>query len=244
MSMDTVRKCFTAEHHALLFAWLVREIIGRAGERNASPVIRGAVRRYGMQRGRRMALRARRNGHDLSMLNYLVYGEWKAGKGEMVTNIAEKKPAVRAVVPRCPWHTAWKEQDLMPFGRYYCLDVDTALVRGFNPELKLELGAIKPDGAAECDFLFHGAALGPAGMARFLYRKLVMPGKSARMPWDYHAGHLCRTMGDELVAEFGVMGREAVDAALAEFARRYGEEAAAAVRGYGDTDFDRLPAGS
>ena len=55
------REAFTAEHHALLFAWIARETIVRIGEEEAAPVIRVAVRLYGEQRGHRMALRAQ---HD------------------------------------------------------------------------------------------------------------------------------------------------------------------------------------
>lgn len=244
MSNETVRKGFTAEHHALLFAWMAREMIGRAGERDAAPVIRAAVQEYGMQRGRRMALRAKKNGHKRSMLNYLVYVEWQAGRGEMVTNVVEKRPAMRVKIPRCCWHTAWKKFDLVPYGRYYCLDVDLALVRGFNPDLKLELRDIKPDGALECDFIFHGAALGPREMLAFLYRKNVKPGKSVLMPWDYHTGHVYKTMGDAFSREFGGKGRDAADAALEEFSRHYGSGAAAVVRGFADTDFNVLPGGA
>jgi len=241
MSLETARKSFTAEHHALLFAWLVKELINRVGEDRASPVIRRAVREYGEQRGRRMALRATENGHDLSMLNYLVYVEWKAGKGEMVTNIVEKKPRVRAKIPRCCWHTAWKEHDLMRYGRYYCLDVDVSLVRGFNPDLKLDVNEIKPDGISECDFVFHGLALGPVEMIRFLYRKLIKPGKSVLMPWDYHTGHVYKTIGDAFTGEFEEKGRMAVEAAMGIFTDRYGKDAAEVVRRYRDADFNRLP---
>jgi hypothetical protein len=244
MSSDSARSSFTAEYHALLFAWLVRELIARVGEQRASPVIRKAVREYGIQRGRRMALRARGNGHDLSMLNYLAYAEWKAGKGEMVTNIVEKKPQVRARLPRCCWHTAWKEYDLMQYGRYYCQEVDAALVYGFNPELKLEIAAIKPDGVEECDFFFHGATLGPINMLKFLFRKLVKPGKSALMPWDYHTGHIYKTVGDVFIAEFGEDGRKSVDAAMEQFIEKYGKDAAEVIAQFKNTDFNELTAGA
>ncbi len=242
MSFESERAKFTAEHHALLFAWMVRELVNRVGEEKASPVIRKAVRAYGNQRGKRMALRAALNGHALSMLNYIVYGEWKAGKGEMITNIIEKKPHVRATVPRCPWYTAWERHNLTPYGRYYCLDVDRALVYGFNPELKLDIPNTKPEGAAECEFVFNGASLGAGGMLALLFRKLVRPGKSALMPWDYHTAHVYRALRDVFVEELGDVGRSAVEGALEVFARHYGGGAADAVRELATMDFGALPA--
>jgi hypothetical protein len=232
---------FSAEHHALLFAWMVREIIGRAGEKAAAPAIGEAVRRYGRQRGARMAMRAEGNGHERTMMNYLVYGEWKAGKEEMKTTIVEKKPRVKVKIPRCPWHTAWKDHDLMKYGRYYCLDIDKAVLEGYNPALRLEVNEIKPDGAAECDMVFHELRLTPFEMMKFLYRKLVRPGGSALMPWEYHTGHIYRTVGDVFIEFFKDKGREARTAALGAFAARYGEDSAGIVRGYEHFDFDRLP---
>lgn len=241
MTEQGTRKSFTAEHHAMLFAWIVREAIRGVGEEKAAPVIRKAVRRYGEQRGKRMAMRALANGHERSMLNYLAYVEWRAEKGGMVMKIAEKRPHMRVLIPRCCWHTAWGPADLMRYGKYYCMDVDEAIVRGFNPELKLEVKAIKPDGASDCEMVFHDLDLGPAGMLAFLYRKTFKPGRSALMPWDYHTGHIYKTVGDTIIGAFGKKGEEAVEAALAAFAGRYGDGAAEIVRGFKKTDFDRLP---
>ena len=66
---------FTAQHHALLFTSISREVINNIGEKNGEKLIRKAVRKYGQQRGKRMALRAKKNGHDLTVANYFAYGE-------------------------------------------------------------------------------------------------------------------------------------------------------------------------
>ncbi len=241
MSDLDIRKQFSAGHHALLFAWMAREIINRVGEADGAPAIAGAVKRYGRQRGARMAMRARADGYSCTMLDYLAYGEWKAGKDEMKMTIIEKKPSVRVKIPRCPWHTAWKEEDLMKYGRYYCLDIDRAVLQGFNPGLTLEVNKIKPDGVSECDMMFRELSLTPLRMLKFLYRRLIRPGKSAVMTWDFHTGHLYTTMGDVLIETFGEKGKEARDAALAKFRARYGNEAARVLEKYEGYDFNRLP---
>ena len=61
------------------------------------------------------------------------------------------------------------------------------------------------------------------------------------MPWSYHLGHLYKTLSQVFVEEMGTEGQEAAEAALAEFAAAYGQQAADIVAGHLETDFDRLP---
>jgi hypothetical protein len=232
--MNEARTDFSPTHHALLFAWLSREVIQRVGQE--------AVRRYGQQRGRRMALRAQANGHALTMANYMAYGEWQAGEGETEQEIVAKTPHVKAHVHLCPWYQAWEKEDLLPYGRLYCLEVDEALVHGFNPELRLDVNRTLSNDGEPCEFVFHGAKLDLLGSLSLAYKKAVRPGRKTVMPWDYHLGHLYKTVGEVIVEELGQVGEEAVAAALAVFAGHYGDEAALIVAAYQDVDFNQLPA--
>jgi len=47
---------FTAQHHALLFSCIARSVIQRGGKENGEQILRKAVKKYGLQRGKRMAL--------------------------------------------------------------------------------------------------------------------------------------------------------------------------------------------
>ncbi|MBU0991900.1 MAG: L-2-amino-thiazoline-4-carboxylic acid hydrolase [Proteobacteria bacterium] len=239
MTDNTVRKQFKAEHHAMLFAWMAGEIIVRAGEGEAAPIIRKAVRRYGEERGNRMAMRARANGHSCTMIDYLSYTEWKAGMNEVKMDIVAKRPNMRVKIPCCPWHTAWKESDLMAYGRYYCLDIDNAVLRGFNPALTLEVIEVKPDGALDCTMVFHGMNFTISQILSLLSRKYIRPGKRAIMPWDYHTGHIYKTVGDEFIEAFGNKGKEACVAATLKFREYYGHDAARIVEDYARCDFHR-----
>ena len=242
MNKKDARKGFTAESHAMLFAWIAKKAIDNVGENKAAPAIRKAVIRYGEQRGQRMAIRAMANHHALDMLGYIAYGEWKAGQGEMRMLISKEVPNLRVKVPKCSWFTAWQDTGLTQYGKYYCQDIDVAVIHGFNPELKLEVGDIKPEGKLECDMLFHNARLGPSETLTMLIRKVFKPGRTAVMPWDYHTGHIYKTMKEVLVKELGAMGEEVVNRAMAEFSNRYGADAAQIVKEYQDVDFDVLPA--
>jgi hypothetical protein len=232
---------FTAKHHALIYVWIVKELIELVGEEAAVPIIRKATKCYGEQRGRRMALRACLNGHELSMLNYLAYSEWKAGKDEMVMHIAERHPHLRVRIPVCPWYTVWQNQDLLHYGAYYCETIDRALVSGFNPDLSLDIITIKPSGSKECDMIFKDARMSLANMLKLIFRKHVSPGSKALMPWEYHTGHIYKTLKEEISGTFGEKGTQACDAALAIFSQKFGEVAAQIIQSHWDIDFNRLP---
>jgi hypothetical protein len=146
----------------------------------------------------------------------------------MEQTIVEEGVNVRMTVHRCPWHTAWSENDLLAWGRYYCLEIDEALVRGFNPALRLDVGATQTNDGEPCQFLFHDVE------ERFTRKGTVMP-------WGYHLGHLYSTMGDVIVEALGPTGQDVVKETLAWFAERYGEEAAQVVLAYWGFDFGCLP---
>jgi hypothetical protein len=225
---DRSRDTFTATHHALLFAWISREVVERIGVEEGEAVMRAVVRRYGEERGRRMALRALADGQTLSMASFLAHGEWEVGPGQMARQVIEKPPDVLTHVHRCPWHAAWVENDLMEYGRLYCLEIDEALVRGFNPDLGLEVNRTQTNDGEYCEFVYRDVGSG-------------MPKRGAVMPWDYHAGHLYKTAGEVLLEKLGELGREALSAALEEFSERYGQEASRLVVAYWDMDFSCVP---
>jgi hypothetical protein len=175
------------------------------------------------------------------MLSYLAYSEWKAGKNEMVMNIVKKQPHLKVRIPVCPWYTAWSDHGLRQYGSYYCEIIDKALLRGFNPEIALDLIAIKPSGSKECDMVFREARLTIFNMMKLVFRKQIAPGKRALMPWEYHVGHLYKTFGEAISRSFGERGKEACDRALATFAREFGEKAALIVKSHEKIDFTMLP---
>ncbi len=225
---DRSGTAFTATHHALLFVWISREVLERIRVEDGETVMRAAVRRYGEERGRRMALRALADGQALDMASYLAYGEWEVDAGQMVRQVIDRAPDIQTHVFRCPWHVAWSESDLLEYGRLYCLDIDNALVRGFNPDLRLEVNRTQTNDGGYCEFVYRDVGNG-------------IPKRGALMPWEYHTGHLYKTVRDVLLKQLGRLGREALSAALGEFSERYGREAAALVVSYWDTDFSCVP---
>ena len=241
MPSNKIRATLSPTHHALLFAWIGREVAQRVGEEQGEAIMRKAARRYGEQRGHRMALRAQANGHALTMTHFLAYGEWQAEPGTAASETVERVPHFKYRVTLCPWHNAWQENDLMPFGRFYCMEIDLALVHGFNPDLRLDVNDTLSNEGTYCEFVFYDADLTAAGALTTEDGTPVAEWEARIMPWDYHLGHLFKTAGEVVIEVLGQAGQEAMDAAITGFARRFGDEAAQIVQSYAHVDFDRLP---
>ena len=240
MSAEIEKMEFTPTQHAMLFAWISRELVQKFGEERAGSVIRSAVRKYGNQRGRRMALRAEADGRPLDMFNYLVYGEWTAPQGEMQTEDTAFNPHLRSKVHKCPWSTAWEKNGLTAYGKYYCMEVDEALAEGYNPQLTLQVFQTKTNGADYCDFSFNDAHLDDKNARLLAERKAAVSGQSVK-PWDYHMAHLLKTISQVVQENFGPEGEDAVRRALLIFEETYGSKTLESVKSKLFINFDQLP---
>ena len=214
-------------HHALFFAWTVEEVFNCSSQDEAGRIIKEAVVEYGRERGRRMAYRARENGRVLNMTTYLDCIEWQADADEAEWVIEVKNENTYTKVFKCPWNTAWQESDTVNYGKYYCKYIDSALIEGFNPELKIEVKSTLSEGKDCCQFVYN------EGVREASFFKYVLP-------WDYHVAHLAYSLKETLSR---LMTEEvAVDIiykAINKFKNIFGEEACLKVIRYENTDFSR-----
>ncbi len=240
MSPQNSGQRFTEIHHALLFGWLSRAIIEEVGEQTGKAVITKALRRYGEERGKRMALRAKRDRQTLNVANFFAYAEYRPISGKMKGRIAEKSANFTVEAFQCSWCEAWKESGLMPYGRLYCLDIDKAVLRGFNPDLKMEVESSMPNGAEKCRLVYREANLNWFSYLLLGYKRAFRPGKKAVMPWEYHTGHLFKTFETSIIEDLGELGQQACESALREFSQRYGESATQQVLAFRNMDFTKI----
>ena len=75
MDRKEIAEQFYMEEHAVLYALLVKAARELYGDKGELANVEGTIQ-YGRERGRRMALRALKDGEDLSPKNYLLYSEW------------------------------------------------------------------------------------------------------------------------------------------------------------------------
>ncbi len=241
MLPKTYNNEFTPQHHAILFAIIARSVMNQIGEKRGGKLIRKAVKEYGQQRGKRMALRAKNNNHSLSIANYFAYGEWAAQKEEMNFKFTEKMPHARMNIFKCPWYDTWEQNDLLEYGKYYCMEIDAALVKGFNPGIEIQINSTKTNGGQFCDFVFRNANLSFLKLLNLAYKKKIRPGKEPIMPWEYHLGHLFKSMGETIHKTLGGEPEKIMSDALNDFAVFFSGEAVDAIKRYQSTDFNKLP---
>jgi hypothetical protein len=235
----------TPRHHALLFAYLAREVLEELGQEQGAGLLERAVWRYGLERGRRMAIRALADGHELTFRTYLAYGEWRhvdesaAGPSEVET-LRSSPDLVRRVLT-CPWHRAWTEADLLAYGQHYCRHIDRALVEGFNPALTLRVDDTLSAGGPYCSFTYVEAHLSSDDLMAIDRERRALASRVI-MPWSYHLGHLYKTMGEVIAEAKGPMGELLVSDGFQSFADRFPTVAQLAASRLG-TDFTLVPGG-
>jgi hypothetical protein len=127
----------------------------------------------------------------------------------------------------------------MEYGRYYCQEIDSALVRGFSPDLIIDVHGTRMNGGRTCRFTYHDAFTGT-----LVHENSQRPETARRLPWSYHTAHLYAAMRSVLEEQLGTIGRAACDAGLASFAARFGSAMAEYVNAHAGDDFGRLPEGT
>lgn len=220
----------TPEHHAVLFALIVKRLEENWTETYRG-VVKAGVRRYGFERGRRMAARALEHGDDCRAENYLCYGEWRSSDYPEQQSIVEASVPYTLKVKSCCWCEAWKRHGLMEWGKLYCEDVDTALTIGFNPEYPLELRGILSHGADGCRFVYPAIVMDERTKS-YVSEKKKSLGDTALRDFSYHTAHLFWTMLDETERRLGKRGREAVEQALNDWGGIFGAAAVDTVLSY------------
>ncbi|MDD3719434.1 MAG: L-2-amino-thiazoline-4-carboxylic acid hydrolase [Actinomycetota bacterium] len=116
---------------AKLFTTMAKEVIERFGDEGREAVI-AAVKRFGEERGRRMAERAAAEGRENSFASFLVLSDLDTGYHQMVPEAMEG--ALKVTISHCPFAAACAEWGLSEYGKYFCQEIDAAIMRGYNPE--------------------------------------------------------------------------------------------------------------
>ena len=228
----------SASHHAMLFAFAAKEAITAFGSRGETAVIE-AVHTYGLQRGRRMAMRAERDGIPRDAMSYELYSEWDCFPGQVEREDSRENGVFCMHYKRCPWFTEWKSAGFQEYGKYYCGHVDAAILEGFGTT-RGELASSRMFGAETCDLVFRGPCCTQEAYETLTARKFLL-GKQAVMPWEYHVGHLYQALLRSMERSFGLKGLRVMQRALKCYVRQFGKEAGELVLRYADLDYDALP---
>lgn len=226
---------FNEKHHAFIVSMYYRELKKGFGERGIKAFIK-AAQIYGEQRGRRMSLRALRDGKELTYPAYFAYSEWKPTPelSEIVKEV--KGNTVHINCYKCPWNAVFEENQLLEAGEVYCKEIDKAIVRGFNPGLKFELRSFLHDDDC-CRMCF----IGVKDVDKAINNIEKKNRETYIMSFHYHCGHVFKAFQRTSIDIFGNEALDVIDRVKEAVNRKYGEEFLEGILEYEDEDFNFLP---
>lgn len=227
---------WTEYHHAWIVSEFYQRMLGQWQERGEAAFIQ-AARTYGEQRGKRMAMRAIRDGKKLDFETYFSYGEYEATAEFFETDMWCEPGVVHERVTACPWARMFEQRDLKACGAVYCKEIDKAVVRGFNPELVMKTESTQHFGPC-CRFYFYGDNI----EEDLLEHAEEQGGKHAdiRMPLSFHCVHVYHVFSETVKGVFGTEGEIAAGCVLREFEKNYGKEAAEFIRSRAERPFETV----
>ena len=176
------------EHHAVLYALLVQAACSVLGEPEGRRHMAAVTRAYGIQRGKRMAANADRNGDLRDMDAFFIYGEWKGEEGENLSSLVCADSCTVSTVRKCAWYDAWIRHGLAGYGTLYCRYVDAALAEGFGGSFTLDVQQAIGKGDETCIFRWNR----PYDADKVMARKQADHERYI-LPFSFHCRELLET---------------------------------------------------
>jgi len=212
------------ENQAMMFAFLSRAAIEARGEEGRSAIQAGMIQ-YGRERGARMAERAQKAGDPVDLWTNQAYGEWKPDyPGQMEFGMLRSEPTYQTYIAKCAWCEAGKKNDILQYGREYCVNVDAAVYDGFGAgAVCTPLTTPMSWGGERCDFDW-GKPLS-AEELRLVAEKKAELGTSAMRDFNFHTAHIYCTIADAICKAFPDDSKQIIDRAVADYIGLFGQEA-------------------
>ena len=222
---------FNEKVHAYIAAKYYVYLTQTFGDRGREAFVH-ATRNYAMQRGRRMAQRAIRDGQPLTQATYNDYGEWVPTQERTAAGQGNQSPAMTdgsLHITRCPWHAQFVEMGLQEAGMAYCRVLDSAISQGFNPEL----GYVVEQTLHTHDCCIHRLTSGPISEG-------AQRGKNPAGLRDfaYHCAHSYWSYREVCTAIFGKEGQDVARRVLEDVCRDYGQDMTDVLLSYETVNFN------
>ena len=193
------------------------------------------TRFYAMQRGRRMARRALRDGKPLDYRTYQEYGEWapsahlkEAGQSNLDRKLSYSPDLINEIL-RCPWHIQFCEMGCKEAGRAYCAHLDDSIAQGFSNEIFYEVKQTLHDHDS-CIHIIHDARY-EQGESHPRKEEFVRP-------FSYHCAHLFFSFQKNIsiILQDEDIGNKVLDA----LERDYGKQMRDLLMTYENVDFEEI----
>ena len=135
-----------------IFCTLAEEVINEFGDKGRDAIAK-AVIKYGEERGHRIAELVKSQGKELNIKNFFIYGDLDSSSIlKMKPKIVDGNPEI--IIRDCVFCNACRDWDKEDYGKLYCEYVDHAILKGYNPDLILELPSRMTMGDKKCHFRY------------------------------------------------------------------------------------------
>lgn len=139
-------------HAAVLFSLMAKNVLEKLGPAEGEVLIRQAVEEFGLERGRRIAERVRSLGKPLSFKNWLIYSDIDGSNFHARAWVENGELIAR--VGHCTFMAAARQWGLGDYASRYCTYVDHAILKGYNPDIRLSLEPRSATGKDFCLFRY------------------------------------------------------------------------------------------
>jgi len=136
---------------AHLFGVMAEEVINVFGDKGKE-TLEGAVRRFGEERGKKVARLVKSLGGELTLNNFFIYGDLSSDALTYVPELDEEGFHIK--ISSCPFKDGWISTGTEEYGRLYCEHIDKATLRGYNPSLILDVSRLMLKGDDICELIY------------------------------------------------------------------------------------------
>ena len=237
--MQKPKMSLTETHHGGILVAFYKTLAEVCGKERGLEIFMTAARTYGARRGRRMALRALRDGNPLDVTSYFAYGELLCREEGLTDDglFEATRGTVHERQTDCWWTREFRAMGCSECGVDYCREIDGAIFRGFNPSLGFECTQnMHLNGS--CDFYFRSPEVDEDFMES--YGKRLKPGQNVKREMAYHCADVYQMYRHIIGQAIPEQAGEVIKKVREMLAERYGEDFWPAVDAYDGTDFESI----
>ncbi|MBI5118624.1 L-2-amino-thiazoline-4-carboxylic acid hydrolase [Candidatus Poribacteria bacterium] len=136
------------------FAITTKILIEKFGPAEGEALIKEVVERFAEERGRRIAGKVRALGKPLTLKNFFVHNDLDSAgvTSDVVADIEDGDLLLN--ISSCNICRGSQEWGLREYAHRYCRYVDVAILRAYNPEIKLQVSKTLTGGDEACCFRY------------------------------------------------------------------------------------------
>ena len=135
-----------------LFCTIAEEVITQFGNKGREAIVE-SVKKYGEERGRRVAKIVKSEGKELTLNNFFIYSDLDSSSiNKVKLNIADGN--LEVIIRDCIYFTGCKEWEKLDYGSIYCDSIDISTLKGYNPALTIEILSKLTKGDKRCVFRY------------------------------------------------------------------------------------------